>query len=180
MRNRSRAIALPLLWLGLAAATLAQASPAPKLNVKLGLWEMTNTVNLGGDMPAMSGMDMSKMTPEQRAQMEGAMKAMMGSHTAVSKTCMTREKLSSSAFMVPDDAGTDCKPTLGTNTATTLDADVSCTGTTTVKAHVHLVAASPTAISGTATATTTEAGRTMKMDIKTSGKWIGEACGDVD
>jgi hypothetical protein len=180
MRIRSRAITLPLLWAGVTAAVLAQAPQAPKLNVKLGLWEMTSSVNLGGDMPDMTGMNMGQMTPEQRAQMQAAMKAMMGTHTSVDKTCMTKEKLDSSAFMMPDDANASCKPTIGTNTATTLDADVSCTGSETTKAHVHIVASSPTAITGTATATTTQDGKTMTMDIKTSGTWIAAACGDVD
>jgi hypothetical protein len=180
MRIRSRAITVPLLWAGITAATLAQAPPAPKLNVKLGLWEMTTSVNLGGEMPGMTGMDMSKMTPEQQAQMQAAMKAMMGAHTSVNKTCMTKEKLDSSTFMMPDGANATCKPTIGTNTATTLDADVSCTGAETTKAHVHIVATSPTAITGTASATTSQAGKTMTMDLKTSGKWIAAACGDVD
>src|SRR4051794_38289473 len=46
----------------MAATVVAQA---PALDVKYGLWEMSNVTNLGGQMPQI---DTSRMTPEQKAK----------------------------------------------------------------------------------------------------------------
>ncbi len=54
-------------WLGtgliLASLTAVAFAQAPALNIRMGLWEMTSTTNVGGEMP---GIDTSKMTPEQK------------------------------------------------------------------------------------------------------------------
>ena len=166
-------------WLGtgliLASLTAVGFAQAPALNVKMGLWEMTSTTTIGGEMP---GIDTSKMTPEQKKRMEAAMQGAMGQHQTVTKTCMTKEKFNDSNFMSngPDDK---CKQVLTTNTATTLEGKVSCTGERTMSGEMHVEAPTPTAFTGTMKMNAVDRGRTMVVDIKMAGKWLGADCGDV-
>ena len=80
-------------WSGTTAFTLSltavAVAQAPALDVKMGLWELTSVSEVGGQMP---GYDTSKMTADQKAKMDEAMKAIMGKHTSTDTTCMTKEK----------------------------------------------------------------------------------------
>jgi hypothetical protein len=161
-----------LLSVFTAAAAWAQA---PALNVRMGLWEVTSTIKIGGDMP---GIDTSKMTPQQRAQMEAAMQQMMGTHTAVTKSCMTKDKFNAADFMGNND-DKNCKQQITTNTATALEATVSCTGEHPMTATMHIDAVSQTAVKATFKSTNTEQGKTMNVNGDLAGKWLAADCGDV-
>jgi len=165
-------------WLGtgliLVPLTAAVAAQAPALDVKMGLWEITSTINVGGAMPVP---DTSGMTPEQKQRMESAMRGVMGQPT-VTKTCMTREKFNDSNFMSSGSDGT-CKQVLTTNTATALDGTVTCTGDRAMTGEMHVRASSPTAFAGTMKMNAAAAGRPMAVDVKMQGKWLGADCGDV-
>ena len=79
------------------AALLAQArAQNPALNVRMGLWDPASTMNIGGDMP---GVDMTKMTPEQKAHMQAMMQNMMGAHPTTVKSCLTPQKFDEDAFI---------------------------------------------------------------------------------
>ncbi len=165
-------------WLGtgliLVALTAALAAQAPALNVKMGLWEITSTMNMGGAMPVP---DTSNMTPEQKQRMESAMRGAMG-QPMVTRTCMTREKFNDSNFMSSGSDNT-CKQVLTTNTATTLDGTVTCTGDRAMSGEMHVQAPSPTAFTGTMKVNAAAGGRAMVVDMKMQGKWLGADCGDV-
>jgi ribosomal silencing factor RsfS len=165
--------AVATLSLSLSAIALAQA---PVLDVKMGLWEIASTMNIGGQMP---GMDTSKMTPEQKAQMDAAMKSMMAAHTTTQKTCVTREKFNKSNFMMDDQPGMTCKQTVMTNTRSTLDAKVVCTGERGMTMQMHVDALSQTAFKATMKSANTEQGKTMTIDGTMTGKWLAADCGDV-
>jgi hypothetical protein len=162
------------LALGFSTVLLAQS---PALDVKLGLWEISSTTEIGGQMPQV---DAAGMTPQQQAQMEAAMKAMMGAHTDTSKTCMTKEKLDRSNILDPGDPDMACKQTFGVNTRTTLDGSVTCTGDHAMTAQMHVEAASPTAFKAMIKSSNTEQGRTMTLNIAMTGKWLAADCGNVD
>src|SRR5438874_13325910 len=123
MHRMSRVFTFAVISVSLAVAVLAQQTPA--LNVNMGLWEVATAFNVGGEMPAI---DTSKMTPEQKARMEAAMQGMMGQHTTTSKSCETREKFNKTTFFENDSPNTKCTQTLTTNTRSTLDLAVVCTG----------------------------------------------------
>jgi hypothetical protein len=165
------------LGTGLILATLTAVAfaQAPALNVKMGLWEMTATTNVGGEMP---GIDTSKMTPEQKKRMEATMKNAMGEHNTVMKDCMTKEKFNESNFM---SSGRDdkCKQVLTTNTATVLEGTVTCTGERAMSGEMHVQAPTPTAFTATMKMNAVQGGRTMVVDMKMAGKWLGADCGDV-
>jgi uncharacterized protein DUF3617 len=155
-----------------AAAAYAQA---PALDVRMGLWEVTNVSTLGGQMPQM---DLSKVPPEQRARIEQSMKAMMGSHTHVVKSCITKEKFEKSAFL-DDQQGRNCTQKITTNTRSTFEAALTCAGEHPMTGQMHLDAVSPTAVKGAIKSTSTEDGRTMNIDMVLTGKWLGADCGNV-
>jgi uncharacterized protein DUF3617 len=161
------------LSMSLAAVLVAQA---PALDVKMGLWEMTMNSQVGGQMPAI---DTSKMTPEQKAKMEEMMKSMMGAHTTVTKTCMTREKFEKSPFMTENQPGQTCKQNISTNTRSTLEATVTCTGEHAMDGQVHFEALSSTSVKGVLKMAAIERGRTMNFDSTLTAKWLGADCGSV-
>jgi uncharacterized protein DUF3617 len=173
MTTSSRCVGSVLLSIALTAVLGAQK---PALNVNMGLWEITTISNVGGQAPAF---DTSKMTPEQKARMEAAMQKMMGEHTTVAKTCMTKEKFDKSNFMNPkDEPGTVCKETITTNTATTLDGNEVCTGEHAKTMQMHMEAQSPTSWNGNSKLSTTSNGRTTTVTAMLTAKWLGADCGD--
>ncbi len=80
------------LLLAFFSTALWGADKVQPLNVKLGLWEVTSTTNVSG-MPPIPDDVLARMTPEQRARMEAAMKARSGEgpKTTVRKECITKE-----------------------------------------------------------------------------------------
>jgi hypothetical protein len=147
---------------------------APALNVRMGLWEVSSTVKMTGEMP---GMDTSNMTPEQKAAMAAAMQNMMARPT-ITKTCMTKAKFDQKEFLA-DMPGDQCKQVLTTNTATVLDAKVTCTGSRPMTATAHFEAQSPATFTGSVKSTTTDSGKSMDVDMTMAGKWLSADCGDV-
>jgi hypothetical protein len=111
--------------------------------------------------------------------MEAAMKAMMGSHTNVTKTCMTREKFDRSSFMIQDQPGMTCQQRMTTNTRTMLDATVTCTGERSINAQLHVEALSPESVKVDVKSSATEQARTMNVNVAMTGKWLGADCGDT-
>jgi len=174
MNSTSRSVSAVLLFVSAGAVVLAQK---PALNVKMGLWELTSMTQVGGQMPAI---DTSKMTPEQKAQFEAAMKsAVMGAHTNVVKSCITHEKFDKGNFMMTDKDAETCKQTVSTNTSTLLDAAVTCTGERPRTGQVHIEALSSTTFKGTMKFAMTEKGRAMTVDGTMMAKWLAADCGAV-
>jgi Protein of unknown function (DUF3617) len=155
--------------------TAVAAAQAPALNVNMGLWEITSVSEVSGQMP---GFDTSKMTPDEKAKMDEAMKAFMGKHTNTDTTCMTKEQFDKSNFMTGDEPGPNCKQTLTTNTRTTLEGAVACTGERPMTAQMHIDALSPTAFKASMKSATTDQGKTMTVAVEMTGKWVGASCGN--
>jgi hypothetical protein len=160
--------------LAVAVCSAALVAQAPALNVKLGLWETTVTTKIGGDVP---GMDMSKLTPEQQAQMQQAMKQFMGSHTVTNKTCLTKDQLDKANFLGKDEP--NCKTTISKNTSTVMEGHQVCTGDDARTVDLHFEAASPTSVNGTFKSTATSQGKTMNVDGTITGRWLGADCGNI-
>jgi hypothetical protein len=169
-----RAISIVLLSGSVAAAALAQGSPA--LNIKFGLWELA--VDMGGPGGLPPGIDLSKMTPEQQAAMAQAMRGRgmtPGAGMAV-KMCMTKEKLANGQ-MRQNRPGQDCKDKVNKSTATTLDITETCTSSTqppdVTTSVLHVEAPSPTSVKITAQQTG------QPMIVNMTGKWVAAECGDI-
>src|SRR5215470_18928091 len=99
------------------------ADTAPRLNVKLGLWEVTTTTSMAGAPPIPSDA-LANMTPEQRAMVEQRMSMGGAPRTSTEKTCETKEKLEKdNLFKGKDD---ECTRTPVTNTATRVEMKMHC------------------------------------------------------
>jgi len=139
-------------------------------DVKPGLWQTTSTFTIAGDMPIPAGM-MDKMTPEQRARAEEAMKANMGTRTVTTSHCVTKENLQNPF------TGKECTWTLLESTGSRAKGNVSCeeegmklTGTG------EFEAVDAEHMKGTAHLVSTAGGRSMTTDDAFTSKWQGADC----
>jgi hypothetical protein len=165
-----------------AAVTLAGIlvlSPSPAraqaLNVKLGLWEVTWTVQTAGLPP----IDTSKMTPEQRARVEAAMKLRATTPTTrTRRDCMTKEKLEKEPFQEKA-LDPSCKRTILSNTPSLREFTIECTGDQATSGRMRFEALSPENVKGTTRMSIVRGGSQMTADTTLAAKWIGASCGDV-
>jgi hypothetical protein len=149
-----------------------------KLNVKTGLWQTTATTTLSGSLgipPEMA----AKLTPEQRAKFEQAMKK-EGSGTPKTRTyksCLTEKNLTEDPFTDKDQGKMKCQETVIKSTSTDLEVRESCTdGTAKSDMHMSFHAASAEHVIGSGNVTTTMGGRTMNSVMKMDSKWMSAAC----
>jgi hypothetical protein len=171
MMRSLRPLGTTAMIAGLTAALLAQG--APKIDVKMGLWEVTSTTSMTGNVPMP---DTSKMTPQQAAAVQAAMSGMMGPHTSTIKECLTKEKFDQG--MLTDQK--NCKTTITTNTATVLEVQMACDqGQGTMTGLLHFEAPSPAVIAGTFKGTATMGAQTTNITGTYAGKWTSADCGSV-
>ena len=164
---------MKLFALSITVLLVSQTPARPLLDLRMGLWEVTSTMDIGG----IPGVDMSKMSPQMKAQMEAAMKGTMPKPTVL-QSCMTREKFVLERTPV-EQPGTTCHHTVQTNTAKVMENTMICTGERPSKSVSRTDAQSPTAFTGNVASTSTAGGREMGVTIKMTGKWLGADCGAV-
>ena len=174
----------PLVILLLAAAPLAaraQEKLTP-LNVKLGLWESTNTITMSG-MPPIPEDTLAKMTPDQRARMEAMMKQRgIGNGqptTTTVKSCVTKEKLDKDMAF---DTHKNCTHDVISSTSTHLEFKMHCVGDKdgmTVDGTMKVDASSSDSAKMSGHMVMTGSGHTMNADFVGSSKYLGSDCGDV-
>jgi Spy/CpxP family protein refolding chaperone len=157
-------------------AAVAAAAAAQSLNVKPGLWEVTATTQTSGRPP----MDLSSLSPEQRAKIEAAMKKQMGemAKPTVSRECMTREKIDKELFG-DKDLDPSCKRTTIAKTATVQELKVECTGKQKMTGTMRFEAVTPESVKGTVNMVAEGAGQTMNANSTFTAKWLADSCGDV-
>jgi hypothetical protein len=158
------------------------------LNLKQGLWEVTSTRSMTGlpTMPTIPPDTLAKMTPEQRARMESAMKASSGAPTTdVNKECITKEKLEKlTAFdQHRDSTSTDCTRTATQSSGSRLEMKIYCESKnkqhTTDGTFVIEALNSESGKGSMHMVTNSGSGKTMNMDFTFVFKYLGSACGDV-
>jgi len=122
--------------------------------------------------------DTIKMTPEQAARADEAMKGMCGETTTTEKSCLKKEDLAKDSFMMPNSANMTCTRKVTANTSTQFAADITCTGQQSLKGHVT-IDASPggSAFTGIMKMDSTTPGRPSGVSIKMSGKYLAADCG---
>ncbi len=140
------------------------------LAIKTGLWEVTYSRSANGDVPMPAGFA-SRLTPEQRARYEAAMKE-KSSHTY--KSCVKKDDINGS--LLKNDQ--KCDVTILKSTSTELDGKMACNmeegmrGSGTM--NMHVVDSEHT--QGVTHMTMTGGGRTFNTDATLSSKWIGSDC----
>ena len=174
MTGSIRSFGTTVMLAGLTAMLAAQG--APKMDVKMGLWEMTTSMTIGGDMP---GVDTSKMTPEQAARVQAAMASMSAKPmTSTQQTCLTKDKFEKGQMMA--DEKQNCKQTLVTNTAKAYDVKLECNQNGTVSTGtVHFEAPTANTVNGKISLQSVTQGKTMNMNGTITGKYLGADCGSV-
>jgi len=164
---------IAILAAGLAAlpAALGHADELA-LNVEPGLWEMTSTPHMSGDIP-----DAANLTADQRAKLEAALGKTMAPRRY--RECMTPEKLQH-AFDQPQTGASKCERTILVNSATEMQMHVDCTDVQgTHQMTVKVQAPNPEAIAGTMNLVTTRNGKTFTIVNNLEGKRVAADCGGV-
>jgi hypothetical protein len=156
-------------------ATAWAADPTP-LNVKTGQWESTITSETAGQLPIPQEM-LDKLTPEQRAKMEAAMKARsaQGARTNTYKSCLKKEDLDKP--FGSDEQRKSCKQTFVTSSGTRQEIHMECeigagkqTGT------LKLEALDSGTVKGSMQMVASNGGRSMNVNSSFSSKWLGPVC----
>ena len=151
------------------------------LDVKLDLWEVTNTLQTSGMPPVSIPPDaLAKMPPEQRAKVEEMMKGMgSGSpKTSTRKSCMTREKMNKQEMFGDDQK--QCTRTVVTSSSSKVEVRLQCAmdGTKT-NGTFRVEAMNSENVKGSMQMATASGDRTMNMNSNFTAKWLGPDCGDV-
>jgi len=168
--------------LGSLASAIVLSSALPALStelpdVKLGLWEMTWSVQTNGKLPTV---DLSKIPAAQQAMAQSMMKSAMAQmgkpHTY--KTCIGEEQLKKGAsFDFNKDPA--CTTTVLKSSSTELQVKQVCTGKNPRTVSVDYKAATPESVSGSAHVDASNGSNAIAADSKMSGKWLADDCGTL-
>ena len=157
-----------------AAVAVWAANTVQPLNVKLGLWEVTTKMTTKGAPPIPAGM-LNKLTPEQRARVEAAMKAKSGERTQTytHKNCLTREKLEHGDFSNQK----ECTQKVITSTSSKMELDVTCSFDE-VSAHgkISIEALNSENTRGEGTMTASGNGQNSATNSSFTARWLGAKC----
>jgi len=179
---------LPTVLL-LSTAALCAAGAAQAQKVAPGLWEHTMTMkSQGGQMEAaMAQMQeqLSRMTPEQRKQMEammanrgggGAMAIAAGKPTSV-KVCITPEQAARDE--IPQTQQGNCQQTSRERTGNMLKFKFTCTGERPATGSGEYTFSSDKAHTGRMVVETMMRGQAERIEMDHAGRWLAADCGDV-
>jgi hypothetical protein len=165
--------------LPLAAAlfcTAGWAADMTPMNVKTGQWESTITSETSGQLPIPQEM-LDKLTPEQRAKMEAAMKARggQGARTNTYKSCVTKEDLQKP--FGNDQERKSCKQTILSSSPSHQEIHMECEiGGGKQSGTFKVDAVDSGTAKGSMEMVASSGGRTMNINSTFSSKWLGPAC----
>jgi hypothetical protein len=152
------------------------AADVTPLDVKAGEWETTMVMQGAGPAAAAIRPEtLARMSPEQRAQMEAALKEAGKPTTSVARKCIKKEDLSQPLALGP--SRPNCKANLVSSSRTKQEVHMECAekGATSVGT-VHVEAANPETIKFDMQITTTLNGRSSTITSNATSKWIGATC----
>lgn len=145
------------------------------LNVKTGLWQVTMTTEVSGRPPIPPDV-LAKMTPEQRAKFEAAMKARAsrGPQTTTHDNCITKEELDKDPF---GEERKSCKRTVLASTGTKMDVKEVCADQNgNREMMIHLEAADSEHVTGSGKVNAAAGDNAMKVSTHFAAKWVGPVC----
>ncbi|HEV2201893.1 MAG TPA: DUF3617 domain-containing protein [Bryobacteraceae bacterium] len=154
----------------------AWAADTTPLDVKTGEWEATVTSDSSGQIPVPQAL-LDKMTPEQRAKMEAALKARATPRTNVHKQCVKKEDLGKP--FGNDEERKSCKQNIVTSSSTRQEIHMDCEiGGGKQSGTFKLEAVDSGTVKGTLEMTASNGGRTMNVNSAFSAKWLGPVCSE--
>ncbi len=186
LMNRPALIALHVV----AVAALLVGAPARAQKLAPGLWEHSMTMK-SSDPRMAEGMarmqkELAAMPVEQRKQMEALMAAQgmnmgmaagAGGPAIVAKACLTPEQAARDEMTPPSEG--DCKQTSMQRSGNTLRMKFSCTGKRQATGEGEYTLESPKAHRGRTVVDTVEGGKTVRMEMTHTGRWLAADCGAV-
>jgi hypothetical protein len=167
IRNRT-------LIIGICVAVALPLLAAEKLAAKIGLWESTSTMNMGGmTLPALPPEMLANLPPAQRAQLEQAMKTTSG-QPRTARACVTEKDLAEGAFRQQLQQDMKCTFNVTSSAPKRQETTFQCTsptGPADGKLVVDVVDA------GNVKGTMQVKAQQMSIDLKFDSKWLGADCG---
>lgn len=163
----------------LSSFALCAGDKLQPLDVRTGLWETTVTHSMTG-MPPIPPEMLAKMTAEQRARMEQAMKARSagGPTTTTTKSCITKEKLEKQAAFGEDRK--ECTRTVLTSSSSRIEMKVHCVDKQmTSDGTFKIEALNSESVKGTMHLVESGSGHSMNRDFTIASRYLGPACGDT-
>ena len=172
MRNTLIAAMLGIVALG-------QTSPTYQpLAVKTGTWESKLVITQSGQLPIPED-KLARLTPEQRAKIEAAMRARMNGQptTRTFQSCLTSDELAKGAVFNPDKD--QCTQKVLNSTSSAVEVQINCQQPEMQTSdHLTFTAVDSGNVTGTGTTTINGGGRTMTSNSQFSSKWISSTCSD--
>ena len=159
------------LW----APVLLAAGDVRPLNIKTGLWEVTMTSEVSGRPPIPPDV-LARMTPEQRAKFEAAMKARasQGSQPKTHTNCITKEKLNKDPF---SEERKSCTRTVLASTGSRMDIREVCEDQNGKREMtIRIEAPDSEHVTGSGQVTAAGGNNSMNVSMHFTGKWIGAVC----
>lgn len=165
---------------GMAAPALLAQEKITPLDVKTGLWQSTGTLSLKGSLgipPEMA----AKLTPEQQARMQAAMKASGSAppRTISSKGCLKQEDLTRDPFApAKGDTGMTCHENLIRSTSSDADVQIACSDSSGSSGTYHMTfhAVDREHVTGTGNGSVTMMGHTLQSEWSMHSQWIQANC----
>ena len=158
--------------------TTLSAAGAEKLNVKLGLWEMTSLMRFSG-VPPLPKDVLERMPPEQQAKMREDLKAASEEEPEpdVSSECITQEDLDRP---FKSSSSEDCTQTIVRTTKTTQEIRMVCTGKVKGSGLFRVTTPTPETMTGELDLKAGEGPDAFTIKGTIKGRWLGADCGDED
>ena len=153
------------------------AGAAEKLDIRTGSWEVTATTQMSG-MPLSDEM-LGKMTPQQRAEVQAAMReeAAKGPQTEVTRECITAEDVERPFQSA---SGEDCTQTIVRTTRTTQEARLVCTGEHKGEGLLRVNAPNPETMTATLDLRAGDGPNAFTIKSRMKGRWLAAQCEDED
>jgi hypothetical protein len=151
------------------------ADKVQPMDVKVGLWEVTKTTAISGQIPA--GL-LEKLTPEQRAKLEERMNARSGQpgKPITYKTCVTQEQIDK-GYSFAEDRNL-CTSTVVSSTRSKEELRLQCTQNgMKLDGKAHLEAIDSENVKAQTEFTGTDGARNINSNSNFTAKWISPDCG---
>jgi Protein of unknown function (DUF3617) len=167
-----------ILTLAVATAISSTAFAAEPINIKPGLWDVTQTMTMSGAPLYVPGMNAASRAEYAKSWEKTANKPT----TDQDQQCITAKDIKEArVFQDRSTEGKQCKHTVKKQTSTAWSASSDCKDDKTANLlEVDYAAPSPDRFTGTMKSTLTSPNGKTIIDMKMSGKWVGASCPDED
>lgn len=161
-----------------AATAFSNAFAAEPMNIKPGLWDVTQTMTMSGAPLFVEGMNAASRAEYAKSWEKTANKPT----TDQDQQCITAKDIKDARlFQNRSTKGQQCKDTVKKQTSTAWSATSDCKDAKTSNLlEIDYTAPSPDRFSGTVKSSMTSPNGKTVIEIKMSGKWVGASCPKED